>query len=148
MDKDISSYMVKDIFYYYKDDVNISEPEVFSLVLEGVHTKAELLETYARQFKFPSYFTYFMNHVNSSERHTDLNMSPSEMMKNVERFVIENRTFLREGSNTFQGTINGLPKSIIVNVKNGQIRSLNLYPNYSARKTHNPIIYFGNIKWK
>ena len=148
MDKDISSYMVKDIFYYYKDDVNISEPEVFSSVLGGVHTKAELLETYARQFKFPSYFTYFMNHVNSSGRHSDLNMSPAEMMKNVERFVIENRTFLREGSNTFQGTINGLPKSIIVNVKNGQIRSLNLYPNYSARKTHNPIIYFGNIKWK
>ena len=140
--------MVKDIFYYYKDDVNISEPEVFSSVLGGVHTKAELLETYARQFKFPSYFTYFMNHVNSSERHTDLNMSPSEMMKNVERFVIENRTFLREGSNTIQGTINGLPKSIIVFVKNGQINSLNLYPNYSARKTHNPIIYFGNIKWK
>ena len=140
--------MVKDIFYYYKDDVNISEPEVFSSVLGGVHTKAELLETYARQFKFPSYFTYFMNHVNSSGRHADLNMSPSEMMKNVERFVIENRTFLREGSNTFQGTINGLPKSIIVNIENGQIRSLNLYPNYSARKTHNPIIYFGNIKWK
>ena len=148
MDKDISSYMVKDIFYYYKDDVNISEPEVFSSVLGGVHTTAELLETYARQFKFSSYFTCFMNHVNSSGRHADLNMSPSEMMKNVERFVIENRTFLREGSNTFQGTINGLPKSIIVNVKNGQIRSLNLYPNYSARKTHNPIIYFGNIKWK
>ena len=141
--------MVKDIFYYYKDDVNISEPEIFSSVLGGVHTKAELLETYARQFKFPSYFTYFMNHVNSSERHTDLNMSPSEMMKNVERFVIENRTFLREGSsNTFQGTINGLPKSIIVDVNNGRIRSLNLYPNYSARKTHNLIIYFGNIKWK
>ena len=140
--------MVKDIFYYYKDDVNISDPEVFSLALEGVHTTAELLETYARQFKFSSCFTYFMNHVNSSGRHTDLSMSPSEMMKNVERFVIENRTFLREGSNTFQGTINGLPKSIIVNIENGQIRSLNLYPNYSARKTHNPIIYFGNIKWK
>lgn len=142
--------MVKDIFYYYKDkdDVNISEPEVFSSVLGGVHTKAELLETYVRQFKFPSYFTYFMNHVNSSGRHADLNMSPSEMMKNVERFVIENRTFLREGSNTFQGTINGLPKSIIVDVNNGRIRSLNLYPNYSARKTHNLIIYFGNIKWK
>ena len=140
--------MVKDIFYYYKDDVNISEPEVFSSVLGGVHTKAELLETYARQFKFPSPCTSIMNHVNSSGRHSDLNMSPAEMMKNVERFVIENRTFLREGSNTFQGTINGLPKSIIVNVKNGQIRSLNLYPNYSARKTHNPIIYFGNIKWK
>ena len=92
--------------------------------------------------------TNCLNHLNSKGRHADLKMSPAEMMKNVEKFVIENRTYLREGNNTFQGTINGIPKSIIVNVENGRIRSLNLYPNYSARKTDNPIIYFGNIKWK
>ena len=58
MDKDILNYMVKDIFYYYKDAVDVSDLEVFSLVLEGVHTTAELLEVYARQFNFPSYFGY------------------------------------------------------------------------------------------
>lgn len=90
----------------------------------------------------------FNEHAFSNNRHEDIGISKSDITSHVEDFVIKNKFNLREGSNTFQGTINGIQKSlIIINVHNGQIRSLNLFPVYSNRPTANPIIKFGGLKW-
>ncbi|MCB6902082.1 hypothetical protein LK429_12230 [Hoylesella buccalis] len=89
----------------------------------------------------------FNEHAFSNNRHEDIGISKSDITSHVEDFVIKNKFNLREGSNTFQGTINGIQKSLIINVHNGQIRSLNLFPGYSNRPTANPIIKFGELKW-
>ena len=49
--------MVKDIFFYYKDDVDMSESNVFYCVLENIYSKLELNKAYDQQFKFP-YFGF------------------------------------------------------------------------------------------
>lgn len=54
---------------------------------------------------------------------------------------------LKAGTNIFHRKINGIEKSIIVNLHNGHIRSLNMYPGYSQRHTLNPIIKFDNLRW-
>lgn len=56
---------------------------------------------------------------------------------------------ISNGNSNFEKnrTINGIQKSLIINVHNGQIRSLNLFPGYSNRPTANPIIIFGELKW-
>lgn len=91
----------------------------------------------------------FDNHANSGNRHSDLNLTPDELLLKTNELVMNNRFKLGSGSNTMQGTINGIEKTIIVNVdpQTGQIRSLNLYPDHSNRNTQYPVIKFGNIKW-
>lgn len=71
-------------------------------------------------------------------------------MDNVKNFVIERQAELRIGDNTFVGKINGFDKSIKVYVnENHVIQSMNLYPGVSNRiNLKNPIVFFGNIKWK
>ena len=89
----------------------------------------------------------FQEHAFSKNRHEDLGLTESEIINNLEDFVVRNRLNIKEGSNTFQGNINGIQKSIIINVNEGQIRSLNMYPGYSNRPTRNPVINFGKLKW-
>ena len=70
----------------------------------------------------------FQEHAFSNNRHDDLGLTESEIINNLEDFVVRNRLNIKDGSNTFQGNINGIQKSIIINVNEGQIRSLNMYP--------------------
>ena len=49
--------MVKDVFYYYKDFVDVSSPSAFQCTIRHICTESQLYTTYAQQFKFP-YFGY------------------------------------------------------------------------------------------
>lgn len=49
--------MVKDFFFYYKDDIDISESNIFYCVFKDIYTESALYRTYDQQFKFP-YFGF------------------------------------------------------------------------------------------
>lgn len=93
------------------------------------------------------FYEHTIQHSIDSLLSADLGLTESEIINNLEDFVVRNRLNIKEGSNTFQGNINGIQKSIIINVNEGQIRSLNMYPGYSNRPTRNPVINFGKLKW-
>ncbi|MEQ2955425.1 RHS repeat-associated core domain-containing protein [Phocaeicola massiliensis] len=97
----------------------------------------------------------FQRHFNAKNRHADLNLSVDKMTENVKNVIMENQQFLQQGDNTLVGKINGIDKSIKVNIENTTIRSINLYPGVSNRGLtggkqvlQNPRINFGSKKWK
>lgn len=90
----------------------------------------------------------FQEHAFSKERHNDLNVQNDVITQKTMDLVTNNRPQFNEGNNILQGTINGIPKSITVNVNNGIVRSVNLYPGYTNRISVNPTINFGELLWK
>ena len=62
-------------------------------------------------------------------------------------FVESNMHLLKAGDNTLIGSINGIPKSFKVFVKDGKIMSVNMYPGVSNRVTHGTTINFGSVSW-
>ncbi|NDV80281.1 hypothetical protein [Dysgonomonas sp. 511] len=90
----------------------------------------------------------FLEHFNSNNRHLDLNLTDDVILSNVEKVVYNNINNLQPGSNTMQGTINNIQKTIMVYTdRNGVIKSMNFYPGYSSRVPQNSIIMYGNLRW-
>lgn len=90
----------------------------------------------------------FQEHAFSNDRHSDLNLPNDVITQKTMDFVTNNKPQFNQGQNILQGTINGIPKSFTVNVNNGIIRSVNLYSGYTNRISVNPIINYGELKWK
>ncbi|MBP1617274.1 MAG: wapA 1 [Bacteroidetes bacterium] len=86
-------------------------------------------------------------HALAKNRHGDLSLSNDQIIEKTNKLIMENRTKYIEGDNTMIGKVNGIEKSFKVYVKNGEIRSINMYPGLSNRQTSGGIIKYGNIKW-
>ncbi len=88
----------------------------------------------------------FVEHGFAKNRHIDLGLSKEAMSQKGYDFVNQNLSMLKEGDNTIRLTINGIDKTIMANVKDGFVRSINMYSGPSGRISKY-IIDFGNINW-
>ncbi|WP_238387346.1 hypothetical protein [Sphingobacterium olei] len=89
----------------------------------------------------------FKKHALANGRHNDLGVSGETLVENAFNLIEKNISKLKPGDNTLIGTINGIQKSFKAFVKDGEIMSVNMYPQISNRITTGEIIKFGNILW-
>ena len=89
----------------------------------------------------------FTEHAFSNSRHADLGLTTGTMASKAYELVTQNLSKMTSGNNTMNVIINGIQKTIITNVENGAVRSMNMYPGISQRITDGTIINLGNVKW-
>jgi len=86
-------------------------------------------------------------HAFAKGRHADLGLPTETMASNIMALVTKNLSKLSSGNNTMHVTINGIQKTIMTNVANGTVRSVNMYPGVSNRVTQGTVRNLGNVKW-
>lgn len=89
----------------------------------------------------------FSQHAFAGGRHSDLGMSVETMSSKAYNLVSKNLGKMANGNNTMHMKINGIQKTIMTNVQNGAVRSMNMYPGVSNRVTQGNIINLGNVRW-
>lgn len=94
-----------------------------------------------------SVISKYMIHAFAKGRHADLELPMQTMVTKSVALIQKNFSRLAPGDNTLHVTINGIQKTIMVNVKEGSVRSMNMYAGISNRATDGPIINLGNVKW-
>jgi RHS repeat-associated protein len=70
----------------------------------------------------------------------------AKVQSNVIDFTDSNLSLMREGSNGFQGVINGRETTILVDVTNNSVRSITVYSGFSNR-VPTTLINFGTLNW-
>ncbi|WP_319802353.1 RHS repeat-associated core domain-containing protein [Flavobacterium sp. N502540] len=89
----------------------------------------------------------FINHAFAKGRHNDLEMSVEKIVQKTSETVTKNFSKLKNGDNTLHVIINNVPKTIMVNVNNGAVRSINMYSGVSNRVTQGVVVNLGKVKW-
>lgn len=89
----------------------------------------------------------FTKHAFEKGRHDDLGLSVEIMTKKAFNLVGKNFSKLASGDNTMHVVINGVQKTIMANVKNGVVRSINMYPGVTNRVTQGAVIDLGKVTW-
>jgi hypothetical protein len=69
------------------------------------------------------------------------------MSSKAYNLVSKNLGKMANGNNTMHLKINGIQKTIMTNVQNGSVRSMNMYSGVSNRITRGNIIKLGNVRW-
>jgi len=93
-------------------------------------------------------FVRFLKHAFSSNRHADLGLSVEKIAINTYELLSRNLSKLSNGNNTMHVTINGVQKTMMANVENNVVRSMNLYSGTSKRLTKGQIIKLGEVTWE
>lgn len=89
----------------------------------------------------------FVKHAFAKGRHTDLGISVEKITANTAELVSKNFSLMKSGDNTLHVTINGIQKTVMVNVSNNTVRSMNMYSGISNRATQGTVLNLGKVKW-
>jgi hypothetical protein len=76
-----------------------------------------------------------------------IGLSVEKITNKTAETVTKNFSQLKAGDNTIHIIINNVPKTIMVNVNNGSVRSINMFSGASNRVTQGTIINLGKVKW-
>jgi len=89
----------------------------------------------------------FVEHAFAKGRHNDLGLSVEKITDNTAKLVANKFSLMKNGDNTLHVVINGIQKTIMVNVNNGTVRSMNMFSGISNRATQGTVINVGKVKW-